>query len=153
MILAYHAIFAAYGFWLPNDPRGSWSEFVASWDLLLASGKATKTNDPRSLAKAEHDNAARLEAKNALKYPPVTFTGEQSLAISQGFQPAMLEADYRIHACAIMPDHVHLVLGRHSRDIKQIVGHLKAKATMRMNELGIHPLRGHLQPDGRVPTP
>jgi hypothetical protein len=30
MILAFHAIFGAYGFWLPNDPRGSWSDFVGS---------------------------------------------------------------------------------------------------------------------------
>lgn len=30
MVLAYHVIFGAYGFWLPNDPRGSWSKFVAS---------------------------------------------------------------------------------------------------------------------------
>jgi len=23
-IIAYHIVFGAYGFWLPNDPRGSW---------------------------------------------------------------------------------------------------------------------------------
>jgi len=34
MIRAYHAIFTAYGFWLPNDPRGSWSDFVGSWELF-----------------------------------------------------------------------------------------------------------------------
>lgn len=27
-MLGAHVIFGAYGFWLPNDPRGSWSEFV-----------------------------------------------------------------------------------------------------------------------------
>ena len=25
-VLAYHLIMTAYGFWLPNEPRGSWSE-------------------------------------------------------------------------------------------------------------------------------
>jgi hypothetical protein len=30
MILAYHSIFSMYGFWLPNDPRGSGSDYVAS---------------------------------------------------------------------------------------------------------------------------
>ena len=35
VVLGYHIIFTAYGFWLPNDPRGSWSEFVAAWELFL----------------------------------------------------------------------------------------------------------------------
>jgi hypothetical protein len=38
MVLAYHLIFSMYGFWLPNDPRGSWSEFVASWELFRFGG-------------------------------------------------------------------------------------------------------------------
>ncbi len=33
MIVGYHIIFGMYGFWLPNDPRGSWSDFVGSWEL------------------------------------------------------------------------------------------------------------------------
>jgi len=44
MVLASHCTFTAYGFRLPNDPRGSWSDFVRAWDLLL-SGKATKTDE------------------------------------------------------------------------------------------------------------
>ena len=43
MVHAYHAIFGAYGFWLPNDPRGSWTTFVGSWELNPF-GPATKTN-------------------------------------------------------------------------------------------------------------
>jgi hypothetical protein len=42
MIHAYHVILGTYGFWLPNDPRGSWSDFVGSWDLARF-GKATKS--------------------------------------------------------------------------------------------------------------
>jgi hypothetical protein len=43
MIRGYHVIFGAYGFWLPNDPRGSWSEFVGSWELFRF-GAATTTD-------------------------------------------------------------------------------------------------------------
>ena len=43
MIRASHVIFSAYGFWLPNDPRGSWSDFVGSWELQRF-GPATKVN-------------------------------------------------------------------------------------------------------------
>ena len=33
MIIAYHAIFTTYGTWLPNDPRGSYSENVYNAEL------------------------------------------------------------------------------------------------------------------------
>src|SRR5882757_5349600 len=87
-VLAYHFILTAYGFWLPNDPRGSWSEFVRRWELL-AYGPATKTTDRRSLASEQHDHARRLTAKKSLKYEPVRFTGEQALCISRGFARAI----------------------------------------------------------------
>ncbi len=77
MVLAYHVIFGAYGFWLPNDPRGSWSDFVASWELVRF-GKATKTTERRSLAHVAHDRRRRDEAKRALKYPPVLFSGRRA---------------------------------------------------------------------------
>ncbi len=44
MIVGYHVIFAMYGFWLPNDPRGSWSDFVGSREVHRY-GTATKTTE------------------------------------------------------------------------------------------------------------
>src|SRR4051812_14608983 len=42
MVKGYHAIFAGYGFWLPNEQRGSWSTEV--WAPHLRQfGPATKT--------------------------------------------------------------------------------------------------------------
>lgn len=120
MVRAYHAIFTAYGFWLPNDPRGSWSDFVRSWELLKH-GRATKTNERRSLAHDRHDVARRRAAKMALRYPPVEFTGEQALQCVRGFAATAERSPYIIHATAILPDHVHLVVRRHRQWIKQIV--------------------------------
>ncbi|MBE3096792.1 MAG: hypothetical protein IMZ55_10790 [Acidobacteria bacterium] len=79
MALAWHLIFGAYGFWLPNDPRGSWSDFVGRWELVRF-GKATKVDVPWSLAAVEHDRRLRGETKQALKFPPVEFSGRQALA-------------------------------------------------------------------------
>src|SRR5438874_5368436 len=84
MIAGYHVIFGAYGFWLPNDPRGSWSDFVGSWDLFRY-GRATTTAERCSLAYRGHDRGLRLAAKQALPRPAVQFTGLQALAISRGF--------------------------------------------------------------------
>jgi hypothetical protein len=33
MIHGFHFILSAYGFWLPNDPRGSWSNTVRKFSL------------------------------------------------------------------------------------------------------------------------
>jgi hypothetical protein len=74
MILAFHFILSAYGFWLPNDPRGSWSDCIRNFELLRF-GPATKVNTTRSLAAEPHDEQLRLAAIQALRYPPVEFTG------------------------------------------------------------------------------
>jgi REP element-mobilizing transposase RayT len=152
MILAYHVIFTAYGFWLPNDPRGSWSIFVAAWELLLAGGKATKTSERRSLASEPHDRGKRMKAKEAPKYPPVEFTGVQALAIAHGFALAIQEAGYVVYACSILPTHVHLVIARLSRNITTVVGHLKSKASHRLRAEGCHPMEAYVRHDGSVPS-
>jgi len=153
MMLACHAIFSAYGFWLPNDPRGSWSDFVRRWELFRYGGPATKVSARRSLARAEHDAAARLAAKAALKYPPVSFTGRQARAIGTAFGRAASESAYAIHACAILPEHVHVVVARHRRPFERIVGHLKARATQVLRAENLHPLAAHRRADGSLPTP
>ena len=138
MDLAYHLVFSAYGFWLPNDPRGSWSTFVGSPELYRF-GPATKASERRSLAAVEHDHALRLRAKESLKFSPVAFTGRQALAVAQGMDTARQEAAYQIYACAIMPDHVHVVVARHERNVDRIIGHFKAKATIRLADSGLWP--------------
>ena len=97
MILGFHSIFGAYGFWLPNDPRGSWSDFVASWELFRY-GPVTKTATRRSVAGAPHDVAARQRTKEGLKYPPVVLTGTQALAVSHGFADVIRQSGYYLLA-------------------------------------------------------
>ena len=141
MVLGYHVIFGAYGFWLPNDPRGSWSDFVGCWELVRF-GKATKTTTRLSVAGVTHDRHLREKAKAALKFSPVQFSGRQALVVSQGFDQARREGGYAVHACSILPEHVHLVIGRHQRPIGRIVGHFKARATQRLSADGLWPKDG-----------
>ena len=152
MILGAHVIISAYGFWLPNDPRGSWSDFVAAWELLKF-GKATKATTRDSVANVPHDAIKRREAKSALKYPPVLFTGEQAVAIGGGFARAVREGAYRIHACSILPDHVHFVAAAHQRRYEQMTAHLKAHATRELTARGIHPLGAQRGQEGRIHSP
>ena len=136
MALAYHLVFGCYGFWLPNDPRGSGSDFVRCQNLL-AFGDATrgvvrKVNSGMSLTS--------LQAKDALTYPAVVMTGLQARAAARGLAKAVAESDYCVLACSIMSDHVHAVVVVHRTKPKRIIGHLKARATQRLKEESLHPL-------------
>jgi REP element-mobilizing transposase RayT len=149
MMIGAHVIFGAYGFWLPNDPRGSWSDFVGAWDLFRY-GSATKTATRRSVAGVAHDRIARLATKESLKYPAVTLTGPQIQAVGQGFSEYADKAGLSIWACAILPDHVHLVLGSFRSEIKQVVIQLKGAATRRLETEGLHPMARFPRRNGRV---
>jgi len=152
MIRGYHAVFTPYGFWLPNEPRGSGSDFIRSWELLRF-GKATKVDTRRSVAGASHNLRQREAAKAALKYPPVLFTGEQALSIAWGFDDAIKRSGYVLHACSIMPDHVHIVVAPHRHRVETIVGQLKGAATKRLTRDGLHPFAHCRTKTGELPTP
>jgi REP element-mobilizing transposase RayT len=139
MVLGHHAIFGAYGFWLPNDPRGSWSDFVSHYELYRRAGPATKTTETRSLANRPHDRQQRIDAKQALPRDPVVFNGHQALAAMTGFGEYVRKSGLKVWACSIMPDHVHVVVGRFHLGIEQIVVQLKGAATRKLVEKGIHP--------------
>jgi REP element-mobilizing transposase RayT len=150
MIIGYHVVFGAYGFWLPNDPRGSWSNFVGSWELFRF-GPATKTSDRRSLAHRPHDPQLRLAAKAALARPAVKFSDAQAAAIGDGFASYVERSGLAVWACAIMSDHVHLVIGKPHIKIEQVVIQLKGDATQSLMKRRLHPFGGMKDADGRPP--
>jgi REP element-mobilizing transposase RayT len=152
MVIAYHAIWSAYGFWLPNEQRGSWSTEVWA-SHLRRFGPATKTTENRSLANRPYDPNLRREARDSLKYPAVRFTLEQIECISRGFADAIERFGINLHACAILWDHVHIVSQRHREPIEFVARVLKSAATRQLTQDGLHPLAKFAKADGRAPTP
>jgi REP element-mobilizing transposase RayT len=150
MILGYHVVFGVYGFWLPNDPRSSWSDFVGAWELFRF-GPATKVQTRISLAHKPHDRIARQAAKEALPLPPVHLTGLQARAVARGFATSAQKGKVSVLACFILPEHVHLVVARHRCKIEWIVNQMKGAATRRLLEEQLHPFAGWRGADGRVP--
>jgi REP element-mobilizing transposase RayT len=152
MLHGVHVIISTYGFWLPNDPRGSWSDFVRRWELIRF-GKATKVSTRQSVASVRHDTRQRQAAKDCLKYPEVSLSGRQALSVGLGFRQAIEESKYRVHACSILPQHIHLVVAPHERDIRRIMGHFKARATQQLVRDNLHPPAAHREKDGTIPSP
>jgi REP element-mobilizing transposase RayT len=153
MVVAYHAIFAAYGFWLANEERGSWSTEV--WAPRLREfGPATKTTETKSLAYRPFDHNRRRVAQGALKYPAVNFTGAQARAVARGVAEIIDKLHIPLYAFVIMPNHAHLVSPRHDLPIEEIVGYIKRAATRQLAPAeGIHPLAEHRSARERVPSP
>ena len=151
-VLAYHVIFSTYGFWLPNDPRGSNSDAV--WAPHLQDfGPATKVTDKRSHATDPHERNLRFTAKQALLYPPVRFNGVQARAVARGFANCVERTEAIIHACSILPDHVHMVIARHRYEVEKLVSLLKGDATRELNAERLHPLATYRNVRGTIPSP
>ena len=150
MIQAYFCTFSVYGFWLPNDPRGSGSVYVGS-KSLLPYGLATKVNTRKSVAWRRCDPVVRRLAKSELKYPPVRLTGVQAMWIGRAFAQVLATADCTAYACAILPDHVHLVVARPRYPIERLVNRLKGGASHLLQEQAIHPFQDYPPVRGRLP--
>jgi REP element-mobilizing transposase RayT len=150
MVHGYHVIWGAYGFWLPNDPRGSWSDFVASWELARF-GPATKSLERRQVDTAQWA-AWRAAAETVLRYPSVRFTGVQARAVGRGFANAVRKSGLTIWACSILSEHVHLVVARHTYKVEQIANLLKGEATKALIAESLHPLAAY-RVRGKMPSP
>jgi len=151
MIHGYHVILPMYGFWLPNDPRGSWSDFVRTWELVRF-GAATKTVERREHEElTESERHLRKSAKQSLQYRPVSIDDQQTRSIGNGFEVQVTKSSYTIWACSILPEHTHLVIARHSYKVEQIANLLKGASTSRIVEDGLHPLAQHAELGKRPP--
>jgi REP element-mobilizing transposase RayT len=151
-VLAYHLIVTAYGFWLPNEPRGSWSDVVRSFELLQF-GPATKVDTTRSVAHKPYDRELKRKMTDALAHTPVEFSGLQARAIARGFADYSERSGLKIVACSIMKRHAHLVVMRHACDIEQVARLLKGAATTQLKRENLHPFKHEPYGNGILPSP
>lgn len=151
MVLGYHLVLAAYGFWLPNDPRGSGSVIVGS-RAMYEFGEATYLPERHtSVAHATHDPNQRRLAKRTLRYPPIQWSGIQARSIMHAFADELSHRSIAIWAAAILPDHLHLVLARSDWRIERLANSLKGAATRALRAQKLHPMERYARPSGSVP--
>ncbi len=110
-VLAHHLIWTTYGTWLPNDLRGSGSHEVYA-PKLIALGDAHL--DRRKIQPRRSDVKRFYEvAEPKLQFPTIRFDSVQIHDIADAFADVIKKYTYTCYACAIMPDHVHLVIRKH----------------------------------------
>src|SRR3954468_11711711 len=84
MVIAYHLIWTAYGFWLPNDIRGSTSRALRN-DLLEELGEVhfgRKWIQPRAIQVREFLN----RAARVLMHSVLEFDAREMEVIAQSFE-------------------------------------------------------------------
>jgi len=144
MVVGYHLIWTAYGWWLPNDLRGS-SSHVIHQNIIAQLGElhfGRKRVQPAS----SQIRAFYAKAKNVLKFDLLKFTARDVTAISQAFASIIKRESYTCYACAIMPDHVHLVIRKHRHRAEDMIAHFQTEsrnAVLQLNERDpLHPVWG-----------
>ncbi|MCG8450196.1 MAG: transposase [Pirellulales bacterium] len=152
-MLGMHLTFSTYGFWPPNDPRGSGSSTVRAQHLYKVGGTATKVRIRRSVASRPHDRQLVKRIKAELKFPPVTLTGKQAQAVGRGIVTICPKINLTVHALAVLPDHVHLVVQSHHFKSDELIACLQRAATRELNLAGLHPMQEFRRTNGKLPTP
>jgi hypothetical protein len=152
-VIGFHIICCTYGFWLPNDERGSGSDFVRS-DALARFGPAHPVSDRRSVARKPFDFEVRRMARSSLLYPHVEFTNSQIGAIGRGVEREITRlTPAAIYAFAQLRDHFHLVSGPCRYDVRAFAGRIKGAATKQLIQERLHPLNSFQDRNGHAPSP
>jgi REP element-mobilizing transposase RayT len=134
MIAGYHLIWTAYGWWLPNDPRGSTSTDIRC-ARIAGLGKlhyGRKKIQPAGRVIDEFYEAARSLLKHAL----LEFTEEEIWAIGGAFADVIRARNYTCYGCAIMPDHVHMLIRKHRDLAETMIGHFQNVSREALIQLG-----------------
>jgi REP element-mobilizing transposase RayT len=137
MIVGHHLLWTAYGCWLPTDPRGSSSKVVRVQEIAELGDHhyGRKQIQPPSHEIREFYQNARTVLKHRL----LRFSEEDVAVIAGSFAGTMQRCRYTCYACAIMPDHVHLLIRRHRDTADQMIETLQTDSRAAMIAAGRRP--------------
>jgi REP element-mobilizing transposase RayT len=130
LVIAHHFIWTAYGWWLPNDPRGSGSKSIRN-DLLAELGELHFGRKPvqpaGSLIQSFYAKAADM-----LRHPLLTFDECTRSQLAVAFGEVIDCERYTCYACVIMPDHVHILIRKHKHSAEEMMESLKESCRSRL---------------------
>ena len=142
LVIGYHLIWTAYGQWLPNDPRGSGSKTVRS--SQIAKLGELHYGRKRIQPAGKNIEAFYEQARFALNYPALEFDARAVGTIATAFGETIRERPYTCYACAVMPDHVHLVIRKHKDSAEDMIANLQKSSCLALGASGFggdgHPI-------------
>ena len=134
VVAGYHLIWTAYGCWLPNDPRGSTSKEVRNVHLQdlgdLHFGRK-RLQPARRVVKAFYE-----EAQQRLKHKMLDLNDGETVAVATAFASVIKSQRYTCYACAILPDHVHLLIRKHRHQAEEMIDLLQDASCLAVRTCG-----------------
>jgi len=124
-----------YGWWLPNDPRGSTSRTIRN-DLIAELGDLH--HGRKRIQPASRDIRKFYEqAAGQLKHPLLSFDPSAFPLGANSIGAALKELGLTCYACAVMPDHVHLVIRKHRLLAEEMIEKIQLLARQRLVAEGV----------------
>lgn len=77
------------------------------------------------------------EAARLLKYPLLGLGPDAMQAVGEAFADVIERAKYTCYACAVMPDHVHILIRKHKHLAEEMIERLKAASRERLIAMGV----------------
>lgn len=137
IVIAHHIMWTLYGWWLPNDPRGSTSNTIRN-DIIAELGElhfGRKHVQPAGRdIRTFYEQAASVLRHKLLRISPTEFS-----LVADAIGQAVRESKYTCYACAIMPDHVHLVIRKHRDLAEGMIEGIQSLSRKRLVEIGMRP--------------
>jgi REP element-mobilizing transposase RayT len=91
-----------------------------------------KVQPPREVVREFYQRAG-----DALKFPLLELSAADVPAVADGFADAVAKERYTCYACAIMPDHVHILIRKHKHQAEQMIETLQSASRLRLSTLGL----------------
>lgn len=137
MMLAHHIIWTCYGTWLPNDPRGSTSKTVRT-DAISELGElhyGRKQVQPLG----RDIRAFYQNAKSVLRFPILTLDEPARQVVAHALGEVIAADKLTCWACAVMPDHVHILIRKHRLSFEEMMNHFKDASAAALRAAGLFP--------------
>ncbi len=133
MIYAFHLTWTTYGHWFPNDPRGSWSQEI--WQPALRQVRELDEDrfvlQPRAVPKAVLQRFMN-RARSSLRHRTVVLGREEIVLVGTAFEEVLIGKGVCTLGCAIMRDHVHVLVRRPDCSHERLVSALKGRSAQRV---------------------
>jgi hypothetical protein len=136
-LIAHHLILTGYGHWLPNDVRGSMSHEVHSPRLkdIAPLHYGRKSIQPSR----EELRSFHWVADVELHFPLLWWEAPARGAIADALGEVVTSEKLTCYACAVLRNHVHLLVRKHRMKAEEMLGALKETGRDRLIKVGLAP--------------